>query len=342
MTTIRDIQENFESRISIAYSGRRQRYEPTSHWASNIGHACPFFLWAHWKHWEEWPAPEEYLLGVFAQGRDGEELVQRDLSKAGYRFTHQEQRYSDKELRVSGRIDGMLDDELIRGFVEQEVGRKMPNVWGLPCEIKNVNEYSFGEMSGGFRWMLNSHRSWVRKYPMQTLGYGRLIGEPFVGMIIRNKQSRQTTLLIERVSDYKAEIDRCRKRLQYVNECLDSGRKPKPIEYDHMWCHRCQAWDFCPQSGALRGKGIEILNADMSERVRQYHKAIEAAKPFSYAANKAKKELREMLEQMRRVPTEKGQSVVTGGDGIVVQAKSSKGKQLRVTITVKDLKGEDK
>jgi len=338
MTTVREIQDGFEKKMLSAYGGRRSPYEPTSHWASNIGHPCRYYLWARWKKWEEFPRPDDYLLGVFAQGRDGERLVIQDLMKAGYDVTEQEKSYRDDTVRVSGRIDLRLSSELIRRYVEENSDFSVPRYWGIPTEIKNVNSHSYDEMTGGFRFMFRSFRPWVRKYPMQALGYGKLIGEPFVAMIIRDKNSRQTHLLIERVSDYKTEIKQCRERLLYVNSCLDTGATPEPMDYDHIWCHRCDAWSLCPQSSTPRGKNLEILNDEMTERFRELNAIAEAAKPHVSAQTRARKEIREALEKMERLPANVGERVITAGTSLVIEATRNR---RGVFVKINDKGGED-
>lgn len=338
---------NFESRVTGAYCENRPRSKPSGHYASMVGHACPFFLWAFQAKWEAWPKASEYLQGIFRQGRDGEKSVTIDLLESGYELSGQQNHFVHPELNIRGRMDGYLYHPDIVDYVRTFNGFDvLPRSWrGIPAEIKTTSTFSWRYFTN-FQEMLDSPRMWIRKYPMQSLVYGDLDPEesPVVAMIVRCKQDRQTLLMIETIEDHRAEIQACYSRVALVNQHLEAETEPEPIPYSHVWCEKCDAWQWCKHSLMCHGKGAVLLSKETSSELLELHRTIESTRQPKKDHETAKKALRSTLERLGRLPDDYGESVVTAGHGLVIQAKAGgpvEGESKpRITIGVKEVANE--
>lgn len=260
---------------------RREKWRPTSHWASNAGHPCEFYLWGRLVHWDKLSQPDTGLLGIFRNGRDTEEAILADLREAGYETLKAQQGFEDKRLRLRGKVDTFLrkPHHPILGTAR-------------PVEVKSMHPAIF-ETVHGFRDLMDSRKAHLRKYPGQVLSYGWLTGEPLVGLVLRDKSSRATRVIWAWVEDWLDELEAMVSRLERVNVRLDSGEPPEPIGYSADLCEYCEVGGLCPAMLARQGTGSVALldNASLDSKLRRIGELKAAAKECGSLEASVKKTL---------------------------------------------------
>lgn len=297
--------------------GQAERWIPQSNPASTCGHPCPYHLWAVRMRSEDLPSPWEGLPRVFSEGRDSEVKVRRRLEDAGYEITHEQVRFRDEKLDVTGRIDGYITR---RGSV---VCTKH-----VPYETKAFSDNNFKDALS-FERMLNARYYRVRMAPAQVLMYAFMAPEerPIVCFAPRNKNTGEIAPFFEFVEDWWPVLEQVSDVLTKVNDAIEAGTAPEPMLYDPVFCDNCDAKAICPRMESLRGGGD--ISADLSEDLdrlcRQYSENDPRRKEFE----KAKREIQKYMtaagayEKDDR-PNGAQTTVVTQSSRITVTRKSGK------------------
>jgi hypothetical protein len=293
-----DLAREIERRLHESWeAGHRKRIKspPKSNYASQIGHACPFYLWARRAHWEEMPPTPLDLRGIFLQGNAAEDGAIEDFKLGKFRFTEQQVMFEIPEHNIHGKIDGILgDDEL--------------NLRGLPCEITSVSTSSMLKQFSDFGDMIvNGSRGFIRKKPLQLLIYANMIQQRTgvlperVAMVVMARDCRQYRVLIERPERYLDHIIEALGRVMLVNAGLNGGCKPKPIAYNPVWCDWCDAKSLCPTMQRIsKGRDFVAINDPyLSETAQLLVDQKEAQAKY----NKAKKELDKVFDLRKEAGT---------------------------------------
>lgn len=233
-------------RIKAAW-GAPERWVPQSNPASLVGHPCPFFLWSLRARPNDLPEPWDGLPGIFKLGKEVERAVVRDLEDAGYEITHEQVRFRDEELDITGLIDG---------YIRQRNHPVLDRP--VPLEIKGISGNLYEE-STSFERLLAASYWRMRLIPAQLLMYAHLAPEQhrFVCLVPRNKNNRQTDPVLEFTHDWQHIIDHVHARLRLVNEALDTANPSGPLamKYDPTFCDACDAKAICPTMERLQGRG---------------------------------------------------------------------------------------
>jgi len=305
-----DEAEFMRRRVEESY-GKADRWVPQSNPASTCGHPCAYFLWAQRARPEDLPSPWEGLPRIFAEGKDSEIKVRRKLEDAGYEVTHEQMRFRDEALDVTGLIDGYI---------------KRPGslvcARHVPYETKGYSSNNFMHATS-FERMLGAPYWRIRLAPAQVLMYAFMAREerPVVCFVPRNKSTGEIAPFFEFVEDWWGVLEQVSDVLTRVNIALKTGTPPEPMLYDPTFCDGCDAAAICPRMQALRGGGNISVNvsADLDLLC------------LTYSENKShRSEFEASLRQIKKYLTGAGVYDRTSDEG---QMTTLVTKNHRITVT---------
>lgn len=297
-------------RVEESY-GSAERWVPRSNPASTCGHPCAFYLWAQRARPEDMPSPWDGLPRIFAEGKDSEIKVRRKLEDAGYEVTHEQMRFRDEQLDVTGLIDGYI----------KRPGSKVC-ARHVPYETKGYSGNNFMHATS-FEKMLSAPYWRIRLAPAQVLMYAFMAPEerPVVCFVPRNKSSGEIAPFFEFVEDWFWVLERVSDVLTKVNAALESGTPPEPMLYDPTYCENCDAAAICPRMLSLRGGGN--ISTDISEDLD--------ALCLTYSQNKPNRsEFEASLRQIKKYLTGAGVYDSAAEEG---QMRTIVTKNHRITVT---------
>jgi hypothetical protein len=264
--------------------GPPKRWIPKSNPASTCGHPCPFYLWAVRARPNDLPEPWPGLPRIFDEGNDSERKVRRKIEDAGYDITHDQVRFRDERLDITGLIDGY-------------VSKKGSKVCGkpVPYETKGFSSNNFPD-ARSFSTMLQARYYRLRMAPAQILAYALMAPEdrPVVCFAARNKGLGEIHIFFEFVEEWWHVLEGVESVLTQVNDAMKSGTPPEPMLYESVWCDMCDAKDICPRMEALRGGGNIV--AHISGEVDGLARSFVAMDPHRKEFDRAKRQLKKQLE----------------------------------------------
>ena len=225
-------------------------------WMSNLGHPCPFYLWAQW-HWPGETFSEE-SIGNMDQSTALAEVLKRRLMDAGFLVNSCEEVVSQQieGLEIRGRLDCRL------------AGNGFPSRGGVPAEIKcyrSINQLNRLEdfLAGA---------PWEYKVPAQILGY-----------LAANQETRGLVVLMDKatgeIKPIGADLEQHGWMLQtayavagLAGRALRNGTEaPTLPEIDPTFCEECDYRSHCPlikrcgpTTKADRTVRLRSVDADMA------------------------------------------------------------------------------
>lgn len=124
--------------------------------ASSIGHDCLRYLFYERTAGEMRMLHDESLQALFDLGNHAERFVVRELEEMGLEVLERGRDYHDRELELTGHIDGKL---------------RWPGVdRAVPMEVKGLNPFT-AEKLETIEDIKNNKAGWVRKYYAQLQSY---------------------------------------------------------------------------------------------------------------------------------------------------------------------------
>lgn len=287
-------------------------------WASELGHACSFYLWARW----QWPRKDQdaALAGRLAHSTAMGEVLKRRLMDAGYRIENAEEAVSrplGEDLEIRGRIDCVLK------------GRDLPRT-GVPAELKC---YQSIEGLSNLLHFAVADRHWLQKVPAQILQYLEAKGHDIGLLILMDKGSGEIRPI---EVDYKVSgwlLHDAQEVLLRAWRAFKAQVEPPTLEApDATWCGDCDYRDRCP----LIKKTAWTSTGDTTVKVSSPSLDIAAAAYLEHAKSaamfeNAKKTLRELLDTGAIWPEEgKTGRVVLLTHHILLLQRTSRGRSFQV------------
>lgn len=238
--------------------------------ASSIGHECERFLVYERTQGEFRKPHEENTQALFDLGNHLERYVVGELAAMNIDVHERARDFFDRELELSGHIDGKL---VIPG-VEHPV----------PAEIKGLNPFTADRIET-LDDIRNCRQGWVRKYYAQLQTYLHLDKSPMGVFVILNKVSGQIAFI-----DCPYDREFATELIEKVKRVRDAVRaKTLPERHQTSDCARCPFAHVCLPDLNF-GEAVKILDEpELIEAIRRREAARERHAEFT-AADKAVKE----------------------------------------------------
>lgn len=321
--------QEMKRRVDATY-GPAERWVPQSNAASLAAHPCAFYLWAIRSRPADLPDPWEGLPRIFEEGKLSEIRVRRKLEDAGYEITHDQMRFRDEDLDITGLIDGYIRRE----------GSPVCHS-RVPYETKGYSDNNFRDATS-FERMLNASYYRLRLAPGQLLLYAYMAPEdrPIVCFVPRNKNTGEIAPFFEVVDEWFHILEAIGETVAKVNYGLLTGTPPEAIKYNPTWCDRCDAAAICPTMKVLRGGGDirTVVDAELDQMCGRYL----ALKADRNEYNAVERQIKKYAEGAQMYDLEVGQmkTIVTGTHRVTVERKP-RGNFTTILPLESDVEGDD-
>lgn len=284
-----------------------------NNWLSEGGHPCIRHSYYHRTGADRAPF-EPILMSVFRFGDVVERETVADIrEKLGLDWIKSQMSAFDRELRLSGRIDG--------GIKRRE--EREATVIG---EIKGVQGQAFAAIKPGLAGLYDvyKHRQWwIRKFLYQIGGYVCLSPGTNGMLILRSKSTWDIRFIpVPRQHEITQSVWRdLQDRTSEVNAAVEANEAPDRIKYTKDVCSRCEYADtVChPDRPA---EGVEILtHPALIESLEEMDALEEQSKVYDERKSWVKAQIRAAAEASGR------DVVIIGGRW---EAKVAKNKAVRI------------
>lgn len=208
--------------------------------ASSVGNDCERFLVYERTAGELRKPHDERTQALFDLGNHAERFVVAELASMGIDVLERARDYHDRELELTGHIDGKL---VIDG-VERPV----------PAEIKGLNPFT-AERIETIDDIKNSQQGWVRKYYAQLQVYLHLDKSPLGVFVILNKVSGGIEFIDCPYDPVFA--DELMRKVRLVRDAVHANTLPERRESSE--CARCPFLHVCMPDRTY-GEAVKILD----------------------------------------------------------------------------------
>lgn len=224
-------------------------------YASELGHPCAKKLVHARLDWDKKQPIDLDGMYRIEEGIRADRMIQQDLAEVGFSLSQSQVAFSIPELKIRGRIDGMMP---LSRIALSKMPRKIQGVADVPAEVKTI---------GPMYWDstrtiedIRRHRAWwIRGYPSQLNAYLYASNSPFGFFVLKTfgKRPRILPMLL----DYEL-MDADMMKIRKVNAHVDAGTYPEPIPYDPQICGMCDFAHLCQPLVAT-----ELVEVDASQEV---------------------------------------------------------------------------
>ena len=252
--------------------------------ASQLAHPCLRYLVLSRTAWEKKIPHSVVLQERFDDGSWLEQKEIHELQRAGIRVIERQSDFFDRELKISGHIDGIIE---------------WPGLGEVVLEIKTISNLHFDRINC-IEDFIESDMWFYRNYPAQVLAYLRMSGRRYAMIYLKaygntaSFQKKIITVDAER-EDLKEYFEQVLERIRQVNKHVEEGTEPE-IDVDYSLCRRC-AFRFYCHPDKKDGEAPEFYSGDdesVAEWIRVYLDNKEAARQFE----QAKKQLSMVLKEV--------------------------------------------
>lgn len=256
-----------------AYYNRKRRVSPChTNRASALGDECLRSLVYMRTASDLQEPPSLTLQMIFEEGNIQEKAVVMTLMEAGYEVIKQQNDFHDKELQITGHIDGKLMDK--------EGNTKL-------CEIKSMSPLVWNTMKTAED--LN-RKPWTIKYPAQCQLYMRAENEMSCLLILKNKSTGE--IKIFEIFRDDAMIERLENKARLINQHVKEGTLPERLnKRDH--CSMCRFKALCNPS-VVNEALMPIDDPELIEAFARRDELAAAHKEYSSVDRSIKSELKKM------------------------------------------------
>ena len=295
---------------TVAAMEPKEPFPARSIYASEIGHPCLWFQVAKFTHWRDKPPIDPKLQMLFEQGYEIENQVQQHLKMGGWRIISKEPKFDwDNQGQLRYPLSGRADFVVGRGDDRR----------GVAIDCKGLQPYDAQRLDpeGGINQFLHARASWLRKYPAQILVYAFMREDPIGALHVVNKANYgdQRTIWF-RLDDHLEYVESLLKHTEEINLYLETGEEPPKIDYEPIWCKRCNFFHVClPIEQAAQGAAF-IKDPDLEEKLAR----LKELEPLSKEFNKLDKQLKGFFKPDGMYHRGEGNQFV--GDKYLVNAKS--------------------
>jgi CRISPR/Cas system-associated exonuclease Cas4 (RecB family) len=274
--------------VSAVYEAKRRQiraYPQKSNRASECGHPCERYLVLSRTRWQEKVLHGPDLEFIFQGGRMIEDMARAELRDAGLEITEQQRAFEWPVLQLTGHLDCMVR---IDGGV-------------YPLEVKGLAHHSWQQINS-VQDMLNSPRTWMRKYPAQLTMYLLSANAERGLFYIKSKQSYAPKVIWLDL-DYAYAETIC-KKLERVNAHVAAGTLPEAIDEPDV-CEDCGFLAICLPE--VKGRALEIVDNPRLIELLERREALAAARTEYETVDK---ELKDALKDREKLLV--GDWLITG------------------------------
>jgi hypothetical protein len=182
---------------------------------------------------------------IFDLGNAIEDQAERELKAAGFTLVGHQEYFEDKALELTGRVDFKIEEQR--------------NLY--PVEVKGLQHWDWEKINCADD-MLKSSKPWIRKDPAQLLLdlYGEA-GKPHAGeqglFYIKSKLTLEPKPIWIDWEDYADYLEGILAGFKVANAHVAAGTYPEPMEYDPVFCDKCDFLTLCGQE-RIMGTDLEI------------------------------------------------------------------------------------
>lgn len=233
--------------------------------ASQIGFPCIRELVYERARWGNKRKPSVELQLIFDQGRAAETFAVQRLREAGIEIIEQQRPFEDKNLQLTGHIEGTM---IINGV-------------SYLFEIKSMHPYQYSRIDV---WQDFLKHPIYCKWPAQGQMYMYLAEVPEMIFIIVDKGTGQMKFL-----PMEIDLEYCEtllQKIELVNAYVAEDKLPDRIEWDSQICGRyCDFYHIC--CPAIKGEGTKILDNDLLEEMLEHRAQLQPVKKEYEEVDKA-------------------------------------------------------
>jgi CRISPR/Cas system-associated exonuclease Cas4 (RecB family) len=226
---------NLQEKLYTAAEKRIEIYPCHTNRASALGHDCERYLVYMRTEWDKALPHDVNLQLIFDEGNNQEKAVLQALAEAGVDVIEQQTSLHEKDLNITGHVDGVLN---IKGTaVPLEIKSMSPHIWDSIFK-RGAAVYEWEEVAEGFQT-----KFWLRKYYAQLQIYMLCKNNDKAILLCKNK----TTGALAQVDiglnyDYAEQL---LQRAEIINRFVEAGELPDRIPFNNEVCRRCEYNHLC-------------------------------------------------------------------------------------------------
>lgn len=232
--------------------------------ASSIGIECERELFYEQTAYEQRVLYGEELQALFDLGNHVERFVVTELEAMGVEVLERARDYFDRELKLSGHIDGKV----------RVPGVERP----VPIEIKGLNPMTADRVTT-LADIQNNRQAWVRKYYAQLQAYLELGDEPWGLFVLLNKSTGTIEFIdCPRDRDFGQQL---RAKAARVRDAVTTNVAPE--RHRSPDCRRCPFAHVCLPDIDF-GPGVQVVDEpELIEALRRREELRDAKRDFDAA-----------------------------------------------------------
>lgn len=210
---------------------KKKVFKPAGFRASEAGVLCARYHYHARIDWELRPAPDPRLAHIFALGEALEDYVSRKLNEAGVRVERAQVAAADKDLDLTGHVDGFVR---INGA-------------DIPVESKSVNQFDW-EAIESWRDMVSPSKPFLMRWALQLPLYLYLHNCERGLYLLLNKATGELKEIEVTISEAWEYLERAEGVLREAKAAVNAGQPPDPEPATPSLCAKCWAKDvgLCP------------------------------------------------------------------------------------------------
>jgi hypothetical protein len=259
--------EDVRSRIKVT---------PQAHLrASSFGYKCDRRLYHDVRDWQTKRPVDPHVQQYFDRGNDQEPLIERILSRLGFRIIQSQVALFDKELKISGHPDGII--------AEDEIGGR------IVVDIKSTLQANLLSCRDADDLKANQ---WGLRYYTQVMIYMRAQGIGAGMLILWDAQNWRP---VPAPFAYDAEFVRVHieERARRLNDHLDRNDPPAHIQ-DSRECRHCPHFGLACNPPISFGAGAQILtDEELLDDIERHRELEPIGKEFAQLDTRIKARLKD-------------------------------------------------
>lgn len=195
--------------------------------ASEFGHPCIRYLVFKRTRWQEAQPHDVRLQMIFDEGHLQEQAVLRDLQDAGWQIIEQQRDYHWEKYQITAHLDGKL----------------LHLDHSYPLEIKSMSPFVFQAVNSYEDLKENKRYPHLRRYPAQMQLYLLLSDSEEGVLLLKNKATGELKELWVKLD--MAFAEELVLKAETVNQYVERGETPPPIQWDEKLCGSCPFGHIC-------------------------------------------------------------------------------------------------
>lgn len=275
--------ERLAASIGAAWDAWIERQKRVSaqrhHRASSLGQKCDRRLYLDIAAWDQKPLVASQVQQYFARGNAHEPMIYQTLANLGYRVVGEQRDWYDKDLRIAGRIEGHL--------VEDVSGRPILAEFKSSADMGLTRCENLTMLRNAARGLMYYTQVQVYLYLFELYAAVLLVWD--IG------KWRPVPIAVPLDIDFASKVI---DRVKRINQNLDDQEPPDYIQ-DVRECRRCPHFGRACNPPLAFGEGVLYLDNEVLLRDIERAEAIEATgREWNYLVRRIRDQLKPMGERI--------------------------------------------